>query len=107
MVKLTSTDRVRSESERRLRGSTHHVASFCARKQFSPQSAPAPWIIQCAAPIAGKIGFLAQKAGNMVRAAAQTPLTTLNALDPVEVSSPFLNRSSAQCVPHSRHATRS
>jgi len=38
------------------------------------------------APIAGKIGFIAQKAGNMVRIATQTPLTTLNALDPIDVS---------------------
>ena len=38
------------------------------------------------APIAGQIGFIAQKAGNMVRAAAQIPITTLNALDPIEVS---------------------
>lgn len=38
------------------------------------------------APIAGKIGFVAQKTGNMVRAATQTPITTLNALDPIEVS---------------------
>jgi len=37
------------------------------------------------APVAGKIGHIAQQVGNTVRAATQTPLTTLNILDEVEV----------------------
>jgi membrane fusion protein, multidrug efflux system len=38
------------------------------------------------APVAGKIGRVAQQVGNMVRAAAQTPLVTLNVLDHVDVA---------------------
>jgi membrane fusion protein, multidrug efflux system len=38
------------------------------------------------APVSGKIGHIALQAGNMVRAASSEPLTTLNALDTVDVS---------------------
>lgn len=38
------------------------------------------------APVSGKIGHIAQQVGNTVHAAAQTPLTTLNVLDEVDVS---------------------
>ena len=38
------------------------------------------------APVAGKIGRVALQVGNMVRAAAQTPLVTLNVLDHVDVA---------------------
>src|SRR5262245_9683685 len=42
------------------------------------------------APVAGKIGVINQKVGNMVHATAQSttqvPLTTLNILDPVDIS---------------------
>src|SRR6185295_11177854 len=38
------------------------------------------------APLAGKIGHIALQTGNMVRASATEPLTTLNALDMVDVS---------------------
>ncbi len=38
------------------------------------------------APLAGKIGHLALQTGNMVRATATEPLTTLNALDMVDVT---------------------
>ncbi len=38
------------------------------------------------APVAGKIGHVSQRLGNMVRALAQTPLVTLNVLDPVDVA---------------------
>lgn len=38
------------------------------------------------APVSGKIGHIAQQVGNTVHAAAQTPLTTLNVLDTVDVS---------------------
>ena len=38
------------------------------------------------APVAGKIGHIAQQVGNMVHVAAQTPLTTLNVIDTVDVS---------------------
>ncbi len=39
-----------------------------------------------AAPVAGKIGHVSLHRGNMVHAAAQTPLVTLNVLDPVDVA---------------------
>ena len=39
-----------------------------------------------AAPVSGKIGHIAQQVGNTVHVAAQTPLTTLNVLDVVDVS---------------------
>ncbi len=38
------------------------------------------------APVAGKIGHITQKVGNTVHVTAQTVLTTLNVLDPIEVS---------------------
>jgi len=38
------------------------------------------------APVSGKIGHIAQQVGNTVHVAAQTPLTTLNVLDVVDVS---------------------
>ncbi len=38
------------------------------------------------APVAGKIGRVNQQVGNMIRAVAQTPLVTLNALDHVDVA---------------------
>ncbi len=38
------------------------------------------------APVAGRIGHVEQQVGNMIHASAQTPLTTLNVLDPIEVS---------------------
>lgn len=38
------------------------------------------------APVSGRIGHLALQVGNMVHAAAAEPLTTLNVLDPVDVS---------------------
>jgi multidrug efflux system membrane fusion protein len=38
------------------------------------------------APVAGKIGHVSQQVGNMIRAVAQTPLVTLNVLDPVDVA---------------------
>ena len=38
------------------------------------------------APVAGKLGHIAMQVGNMVHVASQTPLTTLNVLDPIEVS---------------------
>lgn len=38
------------------------------------------------APVSGKIGHIAQQVGNTVHVAAQTPLTTLNELDVVDVS---------------------
>lgn len=38
------------------------------------------------APVAGKIGHIAQQVGNTVHVAAQTPLTTLNVIDTVDVS---------------------
>jgi multidrug efflux system membrane fusion protein len=38
------------------------------------------------APLAGKIGHIALQTGNMVRASTTEPLTTLNALDMVDVS---------------------
>src|SRR5512147_375116 len=38
------------------------------------------------APVAGKIGRVSQQVGNMIRAVAQTPLVTLNALDRVDVA---------------------
>jgi multidrug efflux system membrane fusion protein len=38
------------------------------------------------APIAGKIGHIAQQVGNTIRASGQTPLTTLNVLDTVDVT---------------------
>lgn len=38
------------------------------------------------APIAGKIGHIAQQVGNTIRVSNQTPITTLNALDTVDVT---------------------
>jgi membrane fusion protein, multidrug efflux system len=38
------------------------------------------------APVAGKIGHIAQQVGNTIRASSQTPLTTLNVLDTVDVT---------------------
>jgi multidrug efflux system membrane fusion protein len=38
------------------------------------------------APVAGKIGHIAQQLGNTIHASAQTPLTTLNVIDTVDVS---------------------
>ncbi len=38
------------------------------------------------APVAGKIGRVSLRLGNMIHAAAQTPLVTLNVLDPVDVA---------------------
>jgi len=38
------------------------------------------------APVAGKIGHVTQQVGNMIRAAQQTPLVTLNVLDSVDVA---------------------
>ncbi|HEU4486914.1 MAG TPA: efflux RND transporter periplasmic adaptor subunit [Povalibacter sp.] len=38
------------------------------------------------APIAGKIGHIAQQVGNTIRASNETPITTLNALDTVDVT---------------------
>jgi multidrug efflux system membrane fusion protein len=38
------------------------------------------------APVTGRLGHVAQQVGNMIHADAQTPLTTLNVLDPVDVS---------------------
>jgi multidrug efflux system membrane fusion protein len=38
------------------------------------------------APVAGRIGHIEQQVGNMIYASARTPLTTLNVLDPIEVS---------------------
>ena len=38
------------------------------------------------APVSGKIGHIAQQVGNTVHVSAQTPLTTLNVLDTVDVS---------------------
>jgi multidrug efflux system membrane fusion protein len=38
------------------------------------------------APVAGKLGHIAMQAGNMVHVSSPTPLTTLNVLDPIEVS---------------------
>jgi membrane fusion protein, multidrug efflux system len=38
------------------------------------------------APVAGKIGRVMQQVGNTIRAVAQTPLVTLNALDQVDVA---------------------
>ena len=53
------------------------------------------------APMSGKLGHIAQQVGNTVRASIQTPLTTLNVLDTVDVTSRCRNsssrRSSKQC----------
>ena len=38
------------------------------------------------APIAGKIGHIAQQVGNTIRASNETPITTLNALDTLDVT---------------------
>jgi multidrug efflux system membrane fusion protein len=38
------------------------------------------------APVAGKIGHIAQQVGNTIHVSAQTPLTTLNVIDTVDVS---------------------
>jgi multidrug efflux system membrane fusion protein len=38
------------------------------------------------APVSGKIGHIAQQVGNTIRASSQTPLTTLNVLDTVDVT---------------------
>ncbi|HEY4368529.1 MAG TPA: efflux RND transporter periplasmic adaptor subunit [Steroidobacteraceae bacterium] len=38
------------------------------------------------APVAGKIGHIAQQVGNTIHASAQTPLTTLNVIDTVDVN---------------------
>lgn len=38
------------------------------------------------APVAGKIGHIAQQVGNTIHVTGQTPLTTLNVLDDVDVS---------------------
>lgn len=38
------------------------------------------------APVAGKIGHIAQQVGNTIHVSGQTPLTTLNVLDTVDVS---------------------
>jgi multidrug efflux system membrane fusion protein len=38
------------------------------------------------APVAGKLGHIALQVGNMLHANVQTPLTTLNVLDPIDVS---------------------
>ena len=38
------------------------------------------------APVAGKIGHIAQQVGNTIHASNQTPLTTLNVLDTVDVT---------------------
>lgn len=38
------------------------------------------------APVAGKLGHIAMQVGNMVHASNQAPLTTLNVLDPIDVT---------------------